>query len=240
MTFRDVSFSQATISRNPLSGVESHELTAFAYDVIQGLFHYTVRIIVPPISSEMPPLLDVHLTGVYPLSVGLSTTNLFVGQLPQPAISRPTSSALESSSTSHSPTPTYGQGRSTSDFRRNRSGQPETGSRGFLSTHSLGLQGKRAVWVERKRSSTVREVQVWSREKLLVDSDGPVEIERKVVYSLESYDLRGKCFSSQIFDMGTPADLLYPDDITHCAFSELNGRIFLGYRSGDISFLDIN
>jgi len=237
MTFRDVSFSQATTSRNPLSGVETHELTAFAYDVIQGLFHYTVQIVIPPISSEMPPSLDVHLTGVYPLSVGLSSTNPFIGQ---PAISRPTSSALESSSTSHSLTPTYGQGRGTSNFRRNRSSQPEASSRGFLSTHSLGLQGKRAVWVERKRSSTVREVQVWSRGKPLVDLDGPVEIERKVVYSLESYDLRGECFSSQIFGMGTPTHLLYPDDITHCTFCELNGRIFLGYRSGDISFLDIN
>jgi hypothetical protein len=94
--------------------------------------------------------------------------------------------------------------------------------------------------VERKRSSTVREVQVWSREKSLVDLDGLVEIERKVVYALESYDLRGECFSSRIFDMDTPTDLLDPDDITHCTFGELNGRIFLGYRSGDISFLDIN
>jgi len=194
MAFRDVSFSQATTSYNPVSQAETHELTVFAYDVIQGLFHYTVQIVIPPISSEMPPSLDVHLTGVYPLSVGLASTNIFVGH---PAISRPiaTSSVLESSSTSHSPTLTFGQGGSDSNSRRNCSNQPDTGSRGFLSAHSLGLQGKRAVWVERKRSSTVREVQVWNREKPFVYLDGPVEMERKVVYSLESYDLRGECFS---------------------------------------------
>lgn len=184
MTFRNVSFSQATMSRNPVSEAETHELTVFAYDVIQGLFHYTIRIVVP-LSTEMPPSLDVHLTGVYPLSVGIASTNIFVGQLPQEAMPSGTIS-----------------------------------SRGFLSTHSLGLQGKRAVWVERKRSSTTREVHVWSREKSLVEMDGPVQIERNIVYSSESYDLR--------------------DDITHCTFGELNGRIFLGYRSGDISFLDIN
>ena len=192
MAFRDVSFSQATTSCNPVSQAETHELTVFAYDVIQGLFHYTVQIVTPPISSEMPPSLDVHLTGVYPLSVGLASTNIFVGH---PPISRLTWSDLASSSTSHSPTLTFGQGGSDSNSRRNRSSQPDTGSRGFLSTHSLGLQGKRAVWVERKRSSTVREVQVWSRERPLVYLDGPVEMERRVVYSLESYDLRGECSS---------------------------------------------
>ena len=197
MTFRDVFFSRATTTRNPVSEAETHELTAFGYDAIQGLFYYTVQIVMPSISSEMPPSLDVHLTGVYPLSVGLASTNLF-GQLHQPPISRPTSSVSESSSTSHSPTPVYGQSGSASNSRRNRSDQPDISSRGFLSTYSLGLQGKRAVWVERKRSSTVREVQVWSREKPLVDLDGPVEIERKVVYSLESYDLRGECFSKNL------------------------------------------
>jgi hypothetical protein len=198
MVFRDAAFSQPTTTRNPVSEEETHEVTLFAYDVIQGLFHYTVRIKIPPISSEWLPSLDVHLIGVYPLSVGLANTDLFVGLLSRLPRRRVTSIS-ELSNTPHSPTPTLGLGGNASNSRRDRGGQPDSNSsRGFLSSYSLGMQGKRAIWVERKRSSTVREVQVWSRENPLFDVDGPVEIERQIIYSSESYDLRGKYFSSQI------------------------------------------
>jgi len=214
--FRDASFSQPVTTRSLISEEETHEVTFFAYDIIQGLFHYTVRIMIPPISSEMLPSLDVHLIGIYPLSVGLPSTDLFVGPLSRSPHRRANCSISELTNAPHPPT----LGGNTSNSRWDRGGQPDTGSRGFLSAYSLGSQGKRAVWVERKRSSTVREVQVWSRENPLFDMSGPVEIERQVIYSSESYDLR--------------------DDITHCTFGELTGRIFLGYRSGDISFLDLN
>ena len=73
-------------------------------------------------------------------------------------------------------------------------------TRGFISAHDIGPQGKRAVWIERGRSSTAREVQVWSKEPSLtghLDSPSgtrvtvPTEIERRVVYLVNSYNLRG-------------------------------------------------
>jgi len=194
MVFQDASFSQPATTRGFISEEEKHEVTFFAYDVIQGLFHYTVRIMIPPISAEMLPSLDVHLIGVYPLWLGLPGTNLFVGALFRSPHRRANCSISELTNAPHSPT----MGGNTSNSSWDRGGQPDTGSRSFLSAFSLGSQGKRAVWVQRKTSSTGREVQVWSRENPLFDMGGPVEIERQVIYSSESYDLRGECFSSQI------------------------------------------
>jgi hypothetical protein len=75
-------------------------------------------------------------------------------------------------------------------------------SRGFVSAFSLGPQGRRAAWVERRRGTTVREVVVWakednSREDFVgeeLDRRGYVGLEGKVVFSQGSYDLRGGPF----------------------------------------------
>ncbi|KAF8993794.1 hypothetical protein BDQ17DRAFT_1367915 [Cyathus striatus] len=88
------------------------------------------------------------------------------------------------------------------------------GARGFISAHRLGNQGKRAVWVERKRGSTIREVQVWDHLQDDHFTDGPVEMDGRVVHKVVSYDLR--------------------DDIVHCTLGESTGRVVLGCRSGDI------
>ncbi|KAF8966261.1 hypothetical protein BDZ97DRAFT_698875 [Flammula alnicola] len=240
MTFREVSFSQCTVSRNPVSEMETYETTLFAYDVIQGLFHYTVRVQAPisPI-SELLPSLEVILTGVYPLALALSNTNLFAPLPSRNPIDRAFSTSVTySANFAPSPTPTYSHTHapapgSSSTARQTHGGQSDSSSRGFLSTHSMGPQGKRGMWVERKRSSTVREVQVWSRDppsaisaydrEFSTRPDGSVpaiEIERRVVYSVHSYDLR--------------------EDITCCTFGELNGTIVLGHRSGDVSILEPN
>lgn len=67
------------------------------------------------------------------------------------------------------------------------------GTRGFVSTLALGPQGKRAIWIERRRGSTVREVHVWwLREENASNSElRNIDIPRCAIYSLASYDLRG-------------------------------------------------
>ena len=64
----------------------------------------------------------------------------------------------------------------------------------------MGSEGKRAVWIERKRSSTGREVLIWSKGP---DEEGStdattanpdtlaVEMPKKAVFSIRSHDLRG-------------------------------------------------
>ncbi|KAJ3515810.1 hypothetical protein NLJ89_g1533 [Agrocybe chaxingu] len=232
MTFRDVSFSHCSVTHNVATDTDVYETSLLAYDVIHGLFQYDVTLTVP--TSALPPVLDVQLKGVYPLALGAS--NLFI---PAPPRVEPLTTPFlitYSSNFSPSPTPlsvstqflrnTHGSGVSTPTPLTQFAA--ESASRGFVSAHRMGPQGKRAVWIERKRSSTAREVQVWSREppsatgNMSEVSGKPLamEIERRVVFSLHSYDLR--------------------DDITSCAFGELNGNIFLGHRSGDVSVLPLS
>ncbi|KAF9558687.1 hypothetical protein CPC08DRAFT_819146 [Agrocybe pediades] len=249
MSFRVVSFSDSITSPDSSTGLVKHEMTLFAYDVIQGLFHYTVRLTVLPSdgsSRDMPLSLDVRLTGIYPLALGVVH--------PHPQGSG-TPSAIESSSVpmtfsaNFSPSPTFtpshaspgGMSSSSVYSREDNNSTPtpisassDYSSRGFLSAHVLGPQGKRGIWVERKRSSIVREVHVWARQpptnrapnvslssSLPADpSSTAVEIDRNVVYTSKSYDLR--------------------DDITCCAFGELSGTIVLGHRSGELSIIRLD
>ncbi|TFK52037.1 hypothetical protein OE88DRAFT_1498672 [Heliocybe sulcata] len=85
--------------------------------------------------------------------------------------------------------------------------------RGFVSACCLGPEGKRGMWIERTRGSTKRSVMVFSATA----DEGEAEIDGRAVYEIGSYDLR--------------------DDLTHCAFSEVTGRIVLGTRSGHIQVL---
>ncbi|KAF8159905.1 hypothetical protein B0H34DRAFT_705310 [Crassisporium funariophilum] len=226
MTFRDVSFSNCSHSRNLISQTITYETTIIAYDAIQGLFQYSVQLTFPTeaaSSSALPPSLEVTLIGVYPLS----TTHAGIFAVPPSNIFQtPPGSQLST------PSPTYTQPQYIGSSSQRHFSASDSSSRGFVSTGSLGLQGKRAIWVERKRSTTAREVHVWSREPPPPvgesASDGyfsgyqhvPVELGARVVYSVSSYDLR--------------------DDITHCTFSELSGKIVLGHRSGDVSILDLD
>ncbi|KAG5641585.1 hypothetical protein DXG03_004684 [Asterophora parasitica] len=95
--------------------------------------------------------------------------------------------------------------------------QAGVSSRGFVSALALGAQGKRAVWVERRRGSTVREVLVWAQPPTREVEDESITIPRHVVYRLESYDLR--------------------EDLTHCAIGEISGKIVVGNRSGNVFVL---
>jgi len=134
---------------------------------------------------------------------------------------------------------------------------PSAGStRGFVSACCLGKQGKRGMWIERGRGSTRRGVIVFEsgqegRDMEVVNngqqqvttkfdghndqeveeagnrpastdcgSDEPptATIDGRVVYEVGSYDLR-------------------VEDLTHCTFSEVSGRIALGNRSGSVMIL---
>ncbi|KAH6916272.1 hypothetical protein BKA70DRAFT_483148 [Coprinopsis sp. MPI-PUGE-AT-0042] len=209
-TIREVSFSHSrTISSS--SSQEAYEITMLASDVIQGLFQFLVKIhVLKPSSQNSTPgalNVEVELIGLYPLSLLIA---------PHPA-------GLHSPG-SNTPTPLTVH----SQFF----GRKGEVSRGFLSTFCLGPQGKRAIWVERARSSVSREVQVWdfnmrpmaaSRE--LQEQwhshfgEDCMEMEKNVVHTVGSYDLR--------------------DDITHCTFSETMGTVVLGTRSGNIHVLPL-
>jgi hypothetical protein len=81
-------------------------------------------------------------------------------------------------------------------------GAQAASSRGFVSAFSLGPQGKRAVWVERRRGSLIREVVVWAKEEgawqdfghVEAEWEGDIGLDGKIVFSQGSYDLRGDLF----------------------------------------------
>jgi len=200
MTFRDVSFSHCSVTNNLVSQTRTFETALFAYDVTHGLFNYVVRLTVPVFpSSEVPPSLDIRLTGRLPLDVSypsIHSTNNFESTF---SSSHPPLVHLQESD--HPPTPLSTfvpfnpSGQSHHLHRIMHSHHSDRDSRGFVSTHRMGPQGKRAVWVERKRSRPAREVQIWTRDPYPNHDRnvGPImkDIERRIVYSGNSYDLRG-------------------------------------------------
>ncbi|KAF8880186.1 hypothetical protein BD779DRAFT_1549880 [Infundibulicybe gibba] len=173
MTFRDLVFSDPC-------AMDRNRIEMLAYEVLQGLFLYSIRVTV---DADLPEL-TVTLIATYPMSMSpLSETP--------------------------SPTPTG------SHPSQNIFGTGNLSSRGFVSALTLGPQGKRAVWVERKRGSVFREVIVWPGKV----GDIEVEMDGKAIFVNGSYDLR--------------------QDITHCAFGEVSGNIVLGDRAGEIYLLGL-
>jgi hypothetical protein len=226
-TIREVSFSQSKRISNSTSR-EAYEITMLASDVIQGLFQFLVRIHIPkpssPTHSPGTLNLEVELIGLYPLSLLIA---------PHPA-------GLHSPG-SNTPTPLTVH----SQFF----GRKGEVSRGFLSTFCLGPQGKRAIWVERARSSVSREVQVWdSSMRPMAPSrelqeqwhahfgEDCMEMEKNVVHTVGSYDLRGESILGFVW---IDTLMTAADDITHCTFSETMGTIVLGTRSGNIHVLPL-
>ncbi|KJA27954.1 hypothetical protein HYPSUDRAFT_34195 [Hypholoma sublateritium FD-334 SS-4] len=241
MTFREVSFSETTTLYHPVSQTQTSELSLFAYDVIQGLFHYVVRVRTSATleidADGIYPSLEVILTGVYPLAVSATLSQLYLPLLPAhdtPSGASPAAPANTAYSANFTPSPlptplsTHMPARASLRMQSGLDG----GARGFLSTQAIGAQGRRGMWIERKRASTLREIQVWGQASPTALASyartppsagaamAAVEIPRRIVHSLQSFDLR--------------------DDITCCAFGELSGVIVLGHRSGDISVLELN
>ncbi|GLB43285.1 hypothetical protein LshimejAT787_1301860 [Lyophyllum shimeji] len=195
VTFRSLSSSDCVLTEEGLS------FTFFGYDFLQGILHFDVSVrFMHSLSGDAS--LDVTCVGVYPMSGSINMEALF---------------PLRSSE------PTLAQSPLTGIFEpRSRLPDGNVNSRGFVSAMALGPQGRRAVWIERKGGSLVRDVLVWSRSLPGTGQDGTgdVVIPRHVVYSVKSYDLR--------------------EDLTHCAIGEVSGRIVLGNRAGDIFVLEVN
>jgi hypothetical protein len=119
-------------------------------------------------------------------------------------------------------------------------------SRGFVSACCLGPQAKRGIWIERRRGSTRREVSVFDVKCYLSahssDEDVPPDgwesipdIDGRVVYEVNSFDLRGMNVP-QLVHHALPKTFIL-DDLTHCTFCEVTGRIVVGMRSGKIKIL---
>ncbi len=168
-TFRDIRISVPTTTYGDQVEMTFH---IFAYDVLQGIFNYVIHF--QTNTEQQQPLFTVKLLNIYPL--GSHVVSQFARLFPDPDLYTP------------SPTPTN---ETRSAFR-----QVNLSSRGFLSAYTIGPRAKRAVWIERVRGNTTREVQVWSDVDQLKDGevvDGPPgEIQRNAVLTITSPDLRGK------------------------------------------------
>lgn len=162
-TFRSFKISTPVIA----SGDDEVEIRfqIFAHDSLQGLFNYVIHF---QTQLDQPPLLTVELLNIYPLN------NHVVSRFTHPP------PGLDS----HTPPPALISGAGGASQQANLS------SRGSLTVYAIGPQAKRATWVERVRSDTAREVQVWSRLSKLDDTDTidgpPREIQRNAVHAFPS------------------------------------------------------
>ncbi|KAF6743005.1 hypothetical protein DFP72DRAFT_935827 [Ephemerocybe angulata] len=215
-TFKDVSFSDCKAGPNSL------EMTMLVYDIIQGLYQYRIEVH-NPAEDEVHPRLSVTQTGLYPLGLPLQASINLAPRSESDSSSSPTSPP-------ETPTPTFSHTHFLQNIGHLAHGTSAVQSRGFLSTFAMGPQGHRAMWVERRRGGVAREIQVWSRRREGAAPPSAAwvyhfgadceEMEKKVVYTINSFDLR--------------------EDIICCAFSESRGIIALGNRLGNISVLPID
>ncbi|KAH0582474.1 hypothetical protein H2248_010418 [Termitomyces sp. 'cryptogamus'] len=205
LCFRSVSISEFIVDQGIIS------FSFCGYDFLRGIFRFEARIFPSQVSnsrSEHGPFLDLNCVGIYPISDVIDKNHL---QLLATRDLPSTLHASDASSSNTNSTPNISpKVRSNMDHI-----SVGANSRGFVSAMSLGPQGKRAVWVERRRSSTIREVFVWQK-----GVEDEVVIPRQAVYRVESYDLK--------------------DDLTHCAIGEVSGTIVLGNRAGEIFILGID
>ncbi|KAH9933402.1 uncharacterized protein B0H18DRAFT_644146 [Fomitopsis serialis] len=219
LTFRGVSVSDPEVSLSGIRAETRVRVSFLAYDILRGLFHFRVSVLLPPLadtSGDMPdippPHMAVRLLAVHRLAQLYTTSGDGVANVP-----------------------------------RSRSGFTP-GSRGFVSACFMGRTGKRGVWIERRRGSMRRSVIAFSTALDALDEDDFLDnevhaapagegsrldseleqqdwtlqgeartIDGRVIYEVNSYDLR--------------------DDITHCAFAEAMGTVVLGNRKGDLNLL---
>ncbi|TFK68728.1 hypothetical protein BDN72DRAFT_897866 [Pluteus cervinus] len=181
-------------------------ITIMAYDVFRGLFRFTLTCSLSPDSDT--PSLEMSQTGLYSIS------NIAPPPMAPPPES-PQSLLASRNDELHTPTPTPTVPSSLQEL-------PNPSARGFVSTFSIGLQGKRALWVERQRGNTIRKIHVWDASLPLPSSDDPLfpPMSSARIYTINSFDLS--------------------DDRIHCALAELTGRIVLGDRAGRVDILDLN
>lgn len=185
VTLRGVSFSQPETTRD--ADTQRVAASLMAYDVLRGLFHFSVVLTLPPAPWRGAPVpLDVACTvrGAHHMAQLVPLADLVDGRAPP------------------------------------RSGYTP-GSRGFISACALGARGRRGVWIERKRNNMGRTVFGFAAADARAPpgrEDAEPEIAPRCIYEVRnSVDLR--------------------DDLTHCAFSEVTGKIVLGTRRGQVLLL---
>ncbi|KAJ7173462.1 hypothetical protein C8R46DRAFT_1082873 [Mycena filopes] len=87
-------------------------------------------------------------------------------------------------------------------------------SRWFVSAYTLGLQGIRAMWVQRDNLTMTRRVRLCTLNRTATRHEMETAVD---VFLLPSYDLR--------------------EDLTHCALAEISGHIAVANRSGHVFLL---
>lgn len=190
-TFNAITFSSPQYTTSPTdTDTESTlaiSLSFLAYDVSLGLFHFVIDIVIPPHGSIDGPSLVVQLKAVYSMDI----------QYPVTAWSPPKRTCADF------------QG-STRIWSSQQAVNDNVESRRYISALALGPQGMRAVWLVRFRNTLVKEIVVSdltgpagssggeaiSLDGVMIDSG--MELEGSTVYSAQSYDLRGKCFQSNL------------------------------------------
>lgn len=218
-----------------------------AFDVLRGLFHFSVSVTLPPAYAELQTSREPEV--LIPLDVHidlLSSHNMAV----------PISNYLVHKNGTSTPSAIAGNA-SQSDF--------SDGTRGFVSSCALGPTGRRGVWVERRRGEVRRVVygfratvttpeQTQSTATVASSTEDPLSVVESTsalleraeamrgheVYEVNSYDLGGECiFKLRQSSAHTPSthEACASDDITHIAFAEATGIIALGTRKGDIRVL---
>ena len=156
---------------------ESYVVKFLASDVIQGLFFFRATINIPSDGHNDPSLI-VETLCVYPMAAGIPVR--------QPEV--------------RSGETTYGADAGSQERLALNTGHVR--SPFFVSACSLGPQGKRGIWVERRRGVMDKNIvacrftpETSQRNDIESDdSDIPVLLTGQVVHTLRSYDLNGECF----------------------------------------------
>ncbi|PIL25185.1 hypothetical protein GSI_13074 [Ganoderma sinense ZZ0214-1] len=264
-TFRGVSFSRPTVHHPTLSDPADEPtrvtLSFLAYDVLRGLFHCSVLVVIPQPDATLPSHSRTHISNP-PIDVQvrlLAAHNMAIPLAPSNEAEDP----VARSGFSH-------------------------GTRGFVSACALGPDGTRGVWVERRRGAVRRVVYGFGAHNGRgeddsdeddddsdtdsfhsdgVEFEGPRPVPSKKVAQKKKKGSKKRTMEG--FQPGTPISVhnseldidpahdwhtqaphaiegkeVYDvnsydlrDDITHIAFSETTGLIALGTRKGDIRVL---
>lgn len=161
-----------------------------ASDLVQGLFYFVVNVSVSTTPNLQPPLLDVQLTAVYamvnliPLHIKSNSQQHTNGNNINNFIG-PVETAM-------------GTGTSLEYGRRSS----------FVATFAMGSQGIRAIWIERSRKTTLKQIVACclilndedsgsflalKEPEGNVDPNGiPHALNGHIIHSIQSYDLRGE------------------------------------------------
>ncbi|KZT09827.1 uncharacterized protein LAESUDRAFT_645564 [Laetiporus sulphureus 93-53] len=214
-TFRGSSFSAPTDLY--VSGTDESLATVFflAYDVLRGLFHYRVSLMLPPdsASNNLPPHMSVRLVAAHQMAMPISSAGSGA-RIPR--------SGFGPGARGFVSTCALGSTGRRGVWIERRRGSVRRGVVGFSALIELLEEepesekapeqqaGDELLTAATGESDDEAEVDWW-------DSANCRAIEGSTIYEVNSYDLR--------------------DDITHCAFSEAAGRVVLGTRNGDIQYL---